>query len=130
MAPTCDASRGSPRRATLELDFAVMPEELVRVCIDAGCPRGGRVLDPFLGAGTSGVVAEDMDMGIDFYGIELSPEHARHATERILAARAKRMSKCHGTLRPIIQREFGDGTDRRQRTDCRRGTGPHMSWTL
>ena len=71
--------------------FAVMPEKLVALCIAAGCPPGGRVLDPFLGSGTTGVVAERM--GCDFYGIELNPEYAQHAKERILGARAKRVRK-------------------------------------
>ena len=69
--------------------FAVMPEELVKICIDAGCPVGGTVLDPFLGSGTTAIVAERM--GRDFFGIELNPEYARHATERILKARATRL---------------------------------------
>jgi len=38
--------------------FATMPEALVAPCILAGCPVGGLVLDPFLGSGTVGVVAE------------------------------------------------------------------------
>jgi site-specific DNA-methyltransferase (adenine-specific) len=71
--------------------FAVFPEKLVEICIDAGCPTGGTVLDPFLGAGTVAVVAEDM--GRTCYGIELNPEYAQQATERILAARTKRLKK-------------------------------------
>jgi DNA modification methylase len=38
--------------------FATMPEALVEPCILAGCPLGGVVLDPFLGSGTVGAVAE------------------------------------------------------------------------
>ena len=38
--------------------FATMPEALVEPCILAGCPVGGLVLDPFLGSGTVGAVAE------------------------------------------------------------------------
>ena len=71
--------------------FAVMPKELVRICIDAGCPPGGRVLDPFLGAATTGVVSEDMDMDLDFYGIELNPKTARKAMQRIFEARKTRL---------------------------------------
>jgi DNA modification methylase len=37
--------------------FATFPEELARTCIRAGCPVGGRVLDPFGGSGTVGRVA-------------------------------------------------------------------------
>lgn len=38
--------------------FATFPEALVEPCILAGCPVGGLVLDPFLGSGTVGAVAE------------------------------------------------------------------------
>lgn len=38
--------------------FATMPEALVEPCILAGCPHGGLVLDPFIGSGTVGAVAE------------------------------------------------------------------------
>ena len=37
--------------------FATFPEELARVCIRAGCPPGGIVLDPFGGSGTVAKVA-------------------------------------------------------------------------
>jgi site-specific DNA-methyltransferase (adenine-specific) len=63
--------------------FAVMPEELVELCLDAGCPPGGRVCDPFLGSGTTGVVARRR--GCEFWGIELNPEYAQLARERITA---------------------------------------------
>ncbi len=65
--------------------FAVMPEKLVELCLDAGCPPGGRVLDPFLGAGTTGVVAKRR--GCAFWGIELNPEYAQLARERIKATK-------------------------------------------
>ena len=38
--------------------FATFPEQLIEPCILAGCPAGGLVLDPFLGSGTVGAVAE------------------------------------------------------------------------
>jgi DNA modification methylase len=38
--------------------FATMPPDLVERCIKAGCPAGGQVLDPFGGAGTTGLVAD------------------------------------------------------------------------
>ena len=38
-----------------------MPTELARLGILAGCPRGGTVLDPFAGAGTTGIVADRMN---------------------------------------------------------------------
>jgi DNA modification methylase len=38
--------------------FATFPEALIEPCILAGCPEGGLVLDPFVGSGTVGAVAE------------------------------------------------------------------------
>ena len=39
--------------------FATFPTALVEPCIKAGCPAGGTVLDPFLGAGTTALVARE-----------------------------------------------------------------------
>jgi DNA modification methylase len=50
--------------------FATMPEQLVEPCILAGCPLGGLVLDPFLGSGTVGAVAERL--GRRWIGTDLS----------------------------------------------------------
>ena len=61
--------------------FAVYPPELITPCILAGCPEGGRVLDPFTGSGTTGVVA--LQNGRNFIGCELNPEYADMARERI-----------------------------------------------
>ena len=38
--------------------FATFPPALIEPCILAGCPIGGTVLDPFGGAGTTGLVAD------------------------------------------------------------------------
>jgi len=38
--------------------FATFPQDLIEPCILAGCPEGGTVLDPFGGAGTTGLVAK------------------------------------------------------------------------
>lgn len=61
--------------------FAVMPPDLVEPCVLAGSPGGGVVLDPFAGAGTVGLVAQRL--GRSFIGIELNPEYAAMARERI-----------------------------------------------
>ena len=50
-------------------------------CILAGCPEGGIVLDPFLGSGTTAVVARKL--GRMCIGIEINPEYCRMAEERI-----------------------------------------------
>ncbi|WP_057465651.1 site-specific DNA-methyltransferase [Pseudovibrio sp. POLY-S9] len=61
--------------------FATFPPELAQRCIEAGCPRGGVVLDPFGGAGTTGLVA--LRHGRRAILIELNPEYAAIAQERI-----------------------------------------------
>lgn len=48
-------------------------------------PEPGLVLDPFLGSGTTAVVAEDL--GRDWLGIELNPDYVAIANERLAAAR-------------------------------------------
>lgn len=63
--------------------FAVFPEKLVEPCILAGCPRGGIVVDPFFGAGTTGVVA--VKHGRRFAGIELNADYCRMAEARLSA---------------------------------------------
>ena len=40
-----------------EAHFATFPKDLIEPCVLAGCPKGGTVLDPFGGSGTTGVVA-------------------------------------------------------------------------
>ena len=60
--------------------FATFPPDLIEPCILAGCPPGGIVLDPFMGAGTTGMVAQDL--GRTWYGIELNPEYAALIEER------------------------------------------------
>lgn len=61
--------------------FATFPRDLVRRCIKAGCPHGGMVLDPFAGSGTVGIVA--CELGRDALLIELSPQYAQLARNRI-----------------------------------------------
>jgi DNA modification methylase len=60
--------------------FAVMPPDLVKPCILAGCPEGGVVLDPFMGSGTVAAVAQDA--GRLAIGIELNPEYCKLIAKR------------------------------------------------
>jgi site-specific DNA-methyltransferase (adenine-specific) len=61
--------------------FAVYPEKLVERMLLAGCPPGGVVLDPFAGSGTTLAVAQKLGRG--YIGIELNPEYAIMANERL-----------------------------------------------
>jgi len=60
---------------------APFPVELVEPCILAGCPEGGMVLDPFGGAGTTGLAA--MRMGRNATLIELNPSYVETARQRL-----------------------------------------------
>lgn len=64
--------------------FATYPPELIRPCVLAGSPRGGLVLDPFGGAGTTGLVA--MQEGRRSIMCELNPEYAEMARARLRQA--------------------------------------------
>jgi site-specific DNA-methyltransferase (adenine-specific) len=64
--------------------FAVYPPKLIETPIKAGCPEGGTVLDPFMGSGTTGLVAKKLNR--NWLGIELNPEYAQMAEDRINAA--------------------------------------------
>jgi DNA modification methylase len=61
--------------------FALFPEALIKPCILAGCPKGGWVLDPFCGSGTSGKVS--LENGRNFIGIELVDASADLADEAL-----------------------------------------------
>jgi DNA modification methylase len=50
-------------------------------CIRAGCPPDGVVLDPFMGSGTTGLVA--MSQGRKFIGFELNPKYITIAENRL-----------------------------------------------
>ena len=64
--------------------FATFPPELIRPCIRAGCPKGGVVIDPFMGSGTTAFVA--VQEGRDYIGIELQQEYESLIYDRIAEA--------------------------------------------
>lgn len=61
--------------------YAAYPPKLVETCLLAGCPKDGVVLDPFIGSGTTGMVAKQLDR--HYVGIELNPEYKELAEARI-----------------------------------------------
>lgn len=69
-----------------EAHFATYPESLCETPIKAGCPVGGVVLDPFFGAGTTGLVA--LKQNKKFIGIELNPEYVKIAEARIAGVKS------------------------------------------
>jgi site-specific DNA-methyltransferase (adenine-specific) len=61
--------------------FATFPVDLIEPCILAGCPEGGTVLDPFGGAGTTGLVANNYNRNAIL--CELNPDYSEIANARI-----------------------------------------------
>ena len=69
-------------RPFFENHYATYPPDLIRTPITAGCPKGGIVLDPFIGSGTTAVVARQLRR--QFIGIDLKPQYVRLARNRLL----------------------------------------------
>jgi DNA modification methylase len=57
------------------------PEKLIAKLVLASCPEGGLVFDPFLGSGTTSVVAKKLNR--NYLGVELSEEYAVWAEKRL-----------------------------------------------
>jgi DNA modification methylase len=73
-----------------EAHFAVFPESLVETCILAGSPEDGLVLDPFLGSGTTAVVARRLKRR--YLGVECVPDYCAMAERRLAKSHAVRQS--------------------------------------
>lgn len=56
---------------------AAYPPDLIEPCVLAGCPVGGLVLDPFVGSGTTAVVAQRL--GRHYIGCDVSLEYVEMA---------------------------------------------------
>jgi len=61
--------------------YATFPPDLIAPCVLAGCPENGIVLDPFIGSGTTGLVAKNHNRR--YVGIELNPEYIKMAEKRL-----------------------------------------------
>ena len=68
-------------RPNKEAHFATFPEALIAPCILAGCRENGIVLDPFMGSGTTGIVARKLNR--NYIGCELNPEYHQMSERRI-----------------------------------------------
>lgn len=65
-----------------EAHFAVYPKDLIRTCIQAGCPVGGVVYDPFMGSGTTAIVA--VELSRNYVGSELNQDYVKISEKRIM----------------------------------------------
>lgn len=61
--------------------YAAFPPKLVEICMLAGCPKGGVILDPFIGSGTVGLIA--LLHNRKYIGIELNEEYVNLTKKRI-----------------------------------------------
>lgn len=68
-------------RGYKEAHFATFPEKLIEPCVLAGCPKGGIILDPFLGSGTTAVVSVKNNRSC--IGIEINSTYADMSTRRL-----------------------------------------------
>lgn len=84
-----------------EAHFAVYPEQLVETCLLATCPHNGTVLDPFLGSGTTAVVAQRL--GRSFVGIDCASDYCEMARQRLRKAAAK--THAESAQRTLFPRE-------------------------
>jgi DNA modification methylase len=64
-----------------ESHFATFPPDLIVDCIKAGCPEGGVILDPFMGAGTTAVVSRKLNR--NYVGFELNLDYVKISERRI-----------------------------------------------
>jgi DNA modification methylase len=74
-----------PTKSYPESHFATFPPDLIKPCILAGCPEGGIVLDPFMGSGTTALVAKNLNR--KYLGIELNQKYIALAEKRLAQER-------------------------------------------
>lgn len=67
--------------------FATFPEKLIEPCVLAGSREGDTVLDPFNGAGTTGLVA--IKNKRNYIGIELNPDYVKLTEKRLKEIQVK-----------------------------------------
>ncbi len=67
--------------------FATFPPDLIEPCILAGSAKCDTVLDPFNGAGTTGMVA--LKHGREYIGIELNPDYVEMTHKRLASVQVE-----------------------------------------
>lgn len=70
-----------------EAHFATFPQKLIEPCVLAGCPKGGTVLDPFMGSGTTAKVAIELQR--NYIGFEISEKYIEIANRRLSAVQTR-----------------------------------------
>lgn len=70
-----------PLEPSREEHIAMFPKTLPEFCITTGCPKGGIVLDPFMGSGTTALVSKKL--GRNFIGFEINSDYIKIANRRL-----------------------------------------------
>ena len=70
-----------PTKPYREAHFATFPSALIQPMVKAGCPLEGLILDPFMGSGTTALVARSL--GRNYIGIELNQKYIDMANRRL-----------------------------------------------
>ena len=70
-----------PLEPSKENHSAKFPSTLPKFCIKAGCPENGLVLDPFMGSGTTAIVAKKLNR--NFIGFEINKDYIKIALRRL-----------------------------------------------
>jgi len=76
-------SQPDPRKAVGNNHPTVKPISLMKYLITLVTVPGGRVLDPFMGSGSTGCAAKEL--GMEFTGIDLNPDYVEISRKRIAA---------------------------------------------
>ncbi|MBR9704637.1 site-specific DNA-methyltransferase [Candidatus Pacearchaeota archaeon] len=71
-----------PLEPSREKHIAMFPKSLPEFCIKSGCPKNGIVLDPFMGSGTTAIVAKKLRR--KFIGFDLNKNYIKIANRRLL----------------------------------------------
>jgi len=88
-----------------ENQYAVFPEALVELPIRATSPRGGTVLDPFVGSGTTAVVA--LRLGRKAIGIDASADFLEFTKKRILEFSGQPATSRQGSFNHAVKVSHG-----------------------
>lgn len=87
-----------------EKHYATFNAELITKPILAGCPKGGIVLDPFCGTGTTGIRAIELDR--NFIGIDGKKEYCRIAEKNIAEALKNKQGGVKRLIHELQQLKF------------------------
>ena len=87
------------KKLGLEFHHAMYSEDLIEPCVKAGCPEGGIVFDPFMGSGTTAIVA--LKNKCHYTGTELNDDYIKIINKRIETVDLDKISG-NNTLKELL----------------------------